>query len=45
MAGEIAHRKAIVNSVTARVLVTLISLLRFLTVFDEFPSNNNISFA
>jgi hypothetical protein len=36
MAGVIAHKKAIVSSANARVLVTLISVPRFLTAMDRF---------
>lgn len=36
MAGVMAHRRAIVSRAYARVLVTLISVLRFLTAMDEF---------
>jgi hypothetical protein len=36
MAGVIAHKKAIVSSANARVLVTFISVLRFLTAMDRF---------
>ena len=36
MAGVIAHNKAIVSSANARVLVTLISVLRFLAAMNKF---------
>ena len=36
MAGVIAHNKAIVSSAHARVLVTLISVLRFLAAMNKF---------
>jgi hypothetical protein len=36
MAGVIAHNKAIVSSANARVLATLISVLRFLTTMNKF---------
>jgi hypothetical protein len=36
MAGVMAHNTAIVSSANARILVTLISVLRFLTAMDQF---------
>ena len=36
MAGVTAHSRAIVSSANARVLVTLISVLRFLTTMNKF---------
>jgi len=41
MAGVMAHNKAIVSSANARILVTLISVLRLLTVMDEFSLRTN----
>ncbi len=35
MAGVIAHNRATVNSANARTLVTLISVLRFLTSMNS----------
>jgi len=40
MAGVMAHNKAIVTSANARILVTLISVLRFLTAMDEVLASN-----
>jgi hypothetical protein len=36
MAGVIAHKRAIVSSAKALILVTLISVLRFLTATNKF---------
>jgi len=41
MAGVMAHKKAIVSSANARVLVTFISVLRFLTAMDRFSLQTN----
>jgi hypothetical protein len=41
MAGVIAHSRAIVSSAKARILVTLISVLLFLTAMDEFSLQTN----
>ena len=41
MAGVIAHNKAIVSSANARVLVTLISVLRFLAAMNKFSLQKN----
>src|SRR5712692_5414080 len=41
MAGVIAHNKAIVSSANARVLVTLISVLRFLATMNKFSLQKN----
>jgi hypothetical protein len=41
IAGVIAHSRAIDSSAKARILVTLISVLLFLTAMDEFSLQTN----
>jgi hypothetical protein len=41
MAGVIAHNKAIVSSANARILVTLISVLLFLTTTNELLTSSH----
>jgi hypothetical protein len=41
MAGVIAHNKAIVSSANARILVTLISVLLFLTTTNKLLTSSD----